>query len=106
MLARQRGEERLKSRRIVRHQGRRALELYFDGDGIEAELGSLLFGVGLRNRQRIVDDRLRARREPVVEAAVERKAGGKREQHRRGGGYQAEQRDNADMQTGGGAALA
>ena len=95
-----RGEEIAEALRLRLHQLDRLVDVLGHGDGIGADHLAMLLEVGGRHVDRVLDDRLGADREPMIEAAVERDAGKDGEQDRRHDRDHAEQADDADMKLG------
>ncbi|MNL37437.1 hypothetical protein D3C87_1595820 [compost metagenome] len=75
-------------------------------NGLTLEIAGILQNIGLRDTDRRADDRLRAQREPAVEADIQRDAGENRDQNGRRDRDDRKQRDDAHVKPGGSAALA
>ncbi len=93
-----RGEEIAEGLRPGLHQIDRLVDVLGHAEGIGADHLPMFLDIGRGHFDRIADDRLGARREPMIEAAVERDAGKDSKQDRRDHGNHAEQADDAHMQ--------
>ena len=83
--------------RLRAHELDRLVDVLGHAERVGADHLAVLLEIGGGDVDGILDDRLGADREPMVEAAVERDAGKDREQDRRHHGDDAEQADDAYM---------
>ena len=95
-------QERAETLRLRAHQIDRLVDVLGHAERVGADDLTVLLKIGRSHVDRVLDDRLGADREPMIEAAVKRHAGEDREQDGGDDGDHAEQTDDTGMELGAG----